>query len=69
MGVCDLAAMTDGAQDVGVDGAVFVGGDGIAQCLAIDGERLVVGAMHGVPSLQGAVELGGVDAYEHVARG
>ena len=59
--------MADGAQDVGLDGAVFVDGDGVAQRLAVDGQRFVVGAMGGVPSLQGAVELGGVDAYEHVA--
>ena len=67
LGEGDLAGMADGAQDVGVDGAVFVNGDGVAQRLAVNGERLVDGAMHGVQSLQGAVELDGVDAGEHVA--
>ena len=52
-----------------LDGAVFVDGDGVAQRLAVDRQRLVVGAMHGVPSLQGAVELGRVDTHEYVADG
>ena len=40
--------------------ALFV--DGVAQRLAVDGERLVVPAVLLVPALQRAVELFGVDA-------
>ena len=47
--------------------AVLVLVDGVAQGLAIDGQDLVVGAVGVVPALQGAVELGGVDAHQHVA--
>lgn len=63
-----LGAVADGAQDVGLAGAVLILVDGVAQGLAVDGQDLVVGAVGIVPALQGAVELGGVDAHEHLAR-
>ena len=67
MGVGGLGAVADGAEDVGLAGAVLVLVDGVAQGLAVDGQDLVIGAVGVVPALQGAVELGGVDAHQHVA--
>lgn len=42
LGVWDLAAMADDTRDVGLDGAVFVGSDGVAQRLSVAGQCLVV---------------------------
>ena len=44
-----------------------VGVDGVAHGLAVDGEGVVRVAVRGVEALQGAVELVGIDAHEHVA--
>jgi len=67
LGVGDLGLVADSAEDVGLARAVSVFGDGVAQGLAVDGQRLVAGAVGLVPALQGAVELAGVDAAEHIA--
>ena len=48
-------------------GLLFVRVDGVAHGLAVDGDGLAVVAAVGVEALQGAVELVGVDAHEHVA--
>ena len=44
-----------------------VGVDGVAHGLAVDGDGVVVGAVVGVEALQGAVELVGTDAHQHIA--
>ena len=83
MGVRGAAALPDGAQDVGLKAVPAVGGPadgvgragrglfvrlhGVAHGLAVDGDGVVVGAVVGVEALQGAVELVGVDAHQHVA--
>ena len=81
MGVGDAAALADGAEDVDLalaladlargglvgPGLGLVRADGVAHGLAVDGDGLAVGAAGGVEALQGAVELGGVDAHQHVA--
>ena len=64
MGVALLAAMSYGTHDVGLT-ARFI--DGIAHGLAVDGEAFVGLAVDGIPALQGAVEVLGVDADEHIA--
>jgi len=56
--------MTDGAENMGL---VAVRVDGIAHGLAVDGEAFVGLAVDGIPALQGAVEVLGVDADEHIA--
>ena len=48
-------------------GAAVVGVDGVAHGLAVDGDGVVARAVVGVEALQGAVELAGVDAHQHVA--
>ena len=58
--------MPDNAHDMGLH-ALFV--DGVAQRLAVDGERLVIPAVLLVPALQRAVELRRVDAHQDGADG
>lgn len=74
MGVGDAAALADGAEDVdlmlvvaGLAVRGLVGADGVAHGLAVDGDGLAVGAAGGMEALQGAIELGGVDAHQDVA--
>lgn len=64
MGVADLGLVADDTHDVGLM-AVLV--DGVAHRLAVDGQAVVFPAIGRVPPLQGAVELGRVDADENVA--
>ena len=58
--------MTDDTHDMDLR-AVFV--DGVAQRLAVDGERLVIAAVLLVPALQRAVELRRVDTHQDGADG
>ena len=73
MGVRGAAALPDGAQDVGLDAlsgpapGIRVVRDRVAHGLAVDGDGVVVDAVVGVEAAQGAVELVGVDAHQHVA--
>ena len=83
MGVRGAGTLADGARDVGLKAVPAVGGSadgvgragrglfvrlhGVAHGLAVDGDGVVVGAVVGLEALQGAVELVGVDAHQHVA--
>ena len=58
--------MTDDTHDMDLR-AVFV--DGVAQRLAVDGERHVIAAVLLVPALQRAVELRRVDTHQDGADG
>ena len=68
-----LADLAGGGLGVAVGGAGLglrrggVGIDGVAHGLAVDGDGVVDAAAGGVQAPQGAVELVGVDAHEHVA--
>ncbi len=55
--------MADGAEDMGL-ATVLV--DHVAHRLAVDGQALVLFAMHCVPALQGAIQMFGIDADEYV---
>ncbi len=56
--------MADNPQNVGLPTLLV---DGIAHGLAVDGEGFVAGGVAGVPGLQGAVHVVGVDAGQHLA--
>ncbi len=56
-----------GASRLGGVGLGLVPVDGVAHRLAVDGDGLAVVAAGGVEALQGAVELGGLDAHQDVA--
>ena len=68
-----LADLAGGGLGVAVGGAGLgrrragVGIDGVAHGLAVDGDGVADIAAGGVEALQGAVELVGVDAHQHVA--
>ena len=68
-----LADLAGGGLGVAVGGAGLglrragVGIDGVAHGLAVDGDGVVGAAAGGVEAPQGAVELVGVDAHQHVA--
>ena len=72
MSVGGAAGVADGAEEVGLargfaGRAARVGVEGVAQGFAVEREGLVMAAVLGVPTLQGAVELRGVHAHQHVA--
>jgi len=56
--------MTDDTHDVGLTALII---EGIAHRLAIDGETLIFAGVGLVPALQGAVQMGGIDADQHIA--
>ena len=68
-----LADLAGGGLGTAVGGAGLglrragVGIDGVAHGLAVDGDGVVGAAASGVEAPQGAVELVGVDAHQHVA--
>lgn len=56
--------MTDDTHDMGLMTVII---DGVAHCLSINGQTLVLLAIDFVPALQGAVQMHGINADEHIA--
>jgi hypothetical protein len=64
LSVTGLCLMTDSAHNVNLM-ALLV--NGIAHCLAINGQSLVLFAMDLIPMLQGAVQFHGINADKHIS--
>lgn len=58
--------MTDDAHHMGL---MAFGIEGVAHRLAVDGEALILARVDFVPAPQGAVQVGGLDADQHVKEG